>query len=329
MIKDPYQVLGVHRTATHEEVVKAYRTLATKWHPDKNLDNVKEAVSRFKEISAAFETLGDKDKRKNYDFYGTNQFPSFSFRSRNTVDDVFDNIFSQVFGDQRSFSEHKSRIKITLKEAYFGCLKKIVVEKKGMCEVCKGTGSSRWDPCLKCDRKGFVFVSEGAFRVQTTCVHCQGKGSVPIEGCHSCLGKGYNVTESKEAEIRIPPGAVDGLQIRSSVNEQDIFVVVNIEKDERFERHDKVLIGSTEIPYHKLVLGGESEFDIFGKKVVIKIPPRLKAGSRIRIKGEGMPAIQNSNVRGDLFIDVKLKMPDDLTKEHEKIIARLAKIYRE
>lgn len=328
MNKDPYQILGVGRDASHEEIVKAYRLLATRYHPDKNLQNPSEAAEKFKEISSAFEIIGDEGKRRDYDFYSSGA-PSFSFRSRNSVDDVFDNIFSQFFGDQRSNSPSRVRIRISLAEAFHGCTKSVPLEKHSSCESCKGTGSSSWDSCTKCQGRGFVVFNNGPMRMQTSCSFCQGRGSISSKKCSECSGKGHLVDSSKNLDIKIPPGVEEGSQMRlagEAADGSDLFVIISVDKDERYSRKDGFLIGSLEVPYSKLVLGGEENLDLFGSTLKIKIKPRLNAGSRLRIKGQGMPLLHNPSTKGDLLLDIHLKMPSDLTKEHLKTIEKLLKI---
>jgi molecular chaperone DnaJ len=326
---DPYQVLGVNRKATQDEIARAYRTLAAKHHPDRNPENQQESAAKFKEVTAAFEMIGSEDKRKRYDLYGE-QPPSFSFRSRNSVDDVFDNIFEHVFGNQkRGPGGSKMRVRISLKEAFTGCERTVQAEKHKFCDTCKGTGSSSWEPCHHCSGRGFVIVGSGQMRVQSSCAQCHGRGSLSKTKCDNCQGKGYNVDSVKDVVVRIPPGIDDGSQIRmagEAADDGDLFVVVNVDRDENFARQDRMLMGGVDVPYHLLVMGGSVSLDLFGVKISVKVPPRTPAGSRVRIKGQGMPFLQNPAVRGDLFVDLRLKMPKSVCKEHEKLLKALAKL---
>jgi len=328
MQKDPYQVLGVGKDASQEEITKAYRSLATKFHPDKNPQSPSDAAEKFKEISAAFEILGNDQRRRDYDFYSSG-VPSFSFRSRNSVDNVFDNIFSQMFGDQRSPAASKVRARVTLAEAYRGCEKIIPVEKHSSCGSCKGTGSSEWNGCSKCEGRGFVIASNGPMRMQISCTFCRGMGSVSVKKCGDCKGRGYLVDSVRDVEIKIPPGVDEGNQVRlagEGSDGGDLFVVVSVDKDENISRQDGFLMGRLEVPYSKLVLGGEEHFDLFGSLLEVKIAPRLNAGKKLRIKGQGMPSLRDPSVRGDILLDICLKMPGELTKEHSKAIEKLSKI---
>lgn len=330
MSQDPYQTLGVSKSATQEDIVKAYRTLASRWHPDKNPSNPSEASEKFKQIAAAFEVIGDKQRRRNYDFYGTGQFPAFNFRSRNAVDDIFDNLFPQFFGGRGNKSNaSRSRVKVSLAEAFTGCTKVVKSEKHEPCATCSATGSVDWSRCTQCDGSGFLFTSDGPMRIQTSCTQCSGKGSNSVQSCHECNGRGYRVAAQKDVALPIPPGAEDGMQVRisgESPDGGDLFVVVGVEKDARLTRQQRNLFGSLEVPYTVLVLGGEAKFDLFGSVITVKIPRGTKSGTRIRLASQGMPHIQNPSARGDLFLDVILKLPEEITKEHERILMNLAKL---
>lgn len=329
MDKDLYKVLGLTPSASREDVHKAFRSLAAKYHPDRNPDNAAEASMMFKEVSAAFEILGDDSKRKQYDMRRDGRWhPSFSFRSRNSVDDIFNNMFSQFFGDQRP-SGSRVRVKVTLEEAYFGCSKKVDVENHQFCESCKGTGASSWEPCVRCAGKGFFAISEGSFNARSSCMDCGGRGSKPKEKCSSCSGRGYELIGSKQMEVNIPPGVDNGFQIRvagGGHGGEDLFLSVMVDKHENLERRDHFLIGRVDVVYSKLVLGGVEEFDLFGSKISLKIPPRSVPGTKLRMKGKGMPLPQNPELRGDLILELRLKIPVVLTKEYEEILSKLMKI---
>ena len=327
--KDPYKVLGVSSSASKDEIHKAFRALAAKYHPDRNPDDQEAAAAMFKEVAAAFEIVGEESRRRQYDMYREGRWqPSFSFRSRNSVDEIFNHMFGSVFGDQRPAAS-RVRVKVTLEEAYFGCSKKVDVEEHGFCDPCKGTGSSSWHPCGKCGGKGFFVMSEGPMTSKSSCITCGGRGSTPKEKCQSCSGRGYAVLGSKKIEVQIPPGVDNGFQIRvageGSAGE-DLFLAVMLEKNERLERHNHFLAGRIEVSYSKLILGGTEEFDLFGSKISLRITPRSYPGMKLRVKGKGMPMPQNPDVRGDLILELKLKVPSSLTKEHEDLLSKLLKI---
>jgi molecular chaperone DnaJ len=327
---DPYAVLGVDKKATQEQISKAYRTLAAKYHPDRNPDDSSQAVVKFKEVTTAWEMIGDEDKRRRHDFYGRSA-STFSFRSRNSVDDVFDNLFSQFFGGPFSPDSalQRLRVKITLAEAYHGCSKAIKSEGREPCSTCTGTGSASWSRCAACGGSGFVVVGDEPTRVQSACVSCAGRGSTPEQSCSACNGRGYKVVSERNLDINIPRGIEDGTQIRlpnGAHDGKDIFVVVNVERDPTISRQNKNLFLPVEVSYATLVLGGEASAVLFGEEIVVKIPKGTRSGSRFRLAGRGMPHIQNSSLKGDLFIDLALKVPTNPSKEYEDLLKALAKI---
>lgn len=327
--EDPYKVLGVMPTSSKEEVHKAFRTLAAKYHPDRNMDDPEGASIKFKEVTAAFEILGDDERRRRYDMYREGRWqPSFSFRSRNSVDDMFDNMFSKFFGNQHATGS-RLRVKITLEEAYFGCSKELEVEDQKFCDPCKGTGSSSWVTCQRCSGRGFFTFSEGRVQTRSSCVDCGGRGSTSKERCASCEGKGYISGETKKVSIKIPQGIDNESQIRiagEGHDGSDLFVSVFVEKHKSIHRQGHFLLGRLEVPYSKLVMGGDASFDLFGSSIPLKIPPRARPGSRFKLKGKGMPIPQNPSMKGDLVLELALKIPEVLTKEYEEAILNLMKI---
>lgn len=321
MHKDPYLVLGVDRKAPQDEIGKAFRSLAAKHHPDKNPENPQESSVKFKEATAAYEMIGDESKRKQYDFYSSHQF--VGFRSRNKVDDVFDNLFSQFS------SASKARVRVSLAEAFSGCVKTVKSESRERCSVCSATGSSDWARCTGCNGSGFLFTSEGPMRIQTSCVHCSGRGSVSKQSCRSCNGRGSVVNSERDVELTIPRGVEDGMQIRiagEGSSGSDLFVVIGVDKNPSIERQQRNLMTSVDVPYSTLVLGGTVSFSLFDSSIEVKIPQRTRSGSRMRIKGQGMPAIQNPEMRGDLFLDLNLAMPPSLDGEYGRLMRKLSKL---
>jgi molecular chaperone DnaJ len=323
---DPYRVLGVGRDATQEDISRAYRAMAGRYHPDRNPDDHEVAASMFKEATAAFELIGTAEKRRSYDL--SSRPASFSFRSRNSVDDVFDNLFSQFFGPkggaEQGFS--RSRVRVSLAEAYSGCTRKVGFESREACGLCHGTGSTEWSRCSPCGGTGFVVSADGHVRIQTSCSSCSGRGSKPVQSCSPCNGRGYRVSAERSAEVRIPAGVEDGTQIRVAGSDGDLFVVVSVDKDPNVSRHKTDLFVSLDVPYSTLVLGGEASVALFGSSISLRVPRGTRAGSRIRVRGMGMPHMRNESARGDLFVEVGLFVPVSLTKDHERLVARLAKI---
>lgn len=308
-MKDYHRVLGVNKHSSLEEINKAYRNLVIKYHPDKNQD--KKAIEKFKEIQEAYENLKTSK-------------PVFSFNVKNSVDDVFDNVFSKIFGNQSSQKSSKVRLKISLEESYRGCEKNIEIEKNNFCEKCLGTGGLSWTPCEKCKGKGFIYKNE-SITIQSSCAYCNGKGNIIDEKCNNCMGNGFFISEKKIKTINIPAGISDETQIRLAGENfgDDLYVVVNVQKDEIFDRKDNNLICDVEVPYHVLVFGGNINFNIFKEQINIKIKPRTKTGSKIFVNGLGFPSLDDVKNRGQLQLNVQLKLPDQMTKDHKQLIEKL------
>lgn len=315
-MKDYYKILGVSNNASKEEIDNAYRSLAIKYHPDKNLENQEFFVSKFKEIQEAYEHL-----------IKTKYNVRFDFKSKNSVDSIFDNMFSKFFGNQKNDCS-KIRIKISLEEALTGCTKNILVERHSFCNSCQGTGGASWENCEKCFGKGFVYDSSEKIVFQSGCSYCLSKGSIIKEKCSDCKGQGFVNLEPKNVEVDIPPGIKESSQIRIE-NEGsgggDLYVIVNVDKHPRLKRDNQDLILDLEVFYSTLFFGGKVGFDFFGKNMEVSIKPRTKPDSKIIIKNKGLPFMENKNIKGDLILIVKLKFPN-ANKEYNKILKDLSNL---
>lgn len=312
-MKDYHSILEVNSDATKEDIEKSYRRLVIKYHPDKNLENQEEFSRKFKEIQEAYEYLINLKDR-------------FNFKSKNSVDDIFDNILSKYFGNQNLNNASRIRIKISLEESYFGCSKQISINENVSCTFCEGTGGLSWFSCKKCSGKGFVYDKDKLV-IQTTCCFCDGKGSVIKEKCDHCRSQGYITTGQKNINVQIPSGIKDGTQIRiqdESLNDE-IYVLVNIEKHNIFSREKQDLICDLEVPYSTLFLGGKIDFNLFNENIKVNIKPRTKPGSKIIIKNQGFSFMENSNVKGNLIFNIKLKFPKEINKELKDLIGKLEK----
>jgi molecular chaperone DnaJ len=309
-MKDYYKILGLRTNSSQEEVDKAYRKLVLKYHPDRN-ENQQEFIDKFKEIQEAYEFLSKKSP--------------ISFKTRNSVDDIFDNMFSKFFGDQKiNNNSSKVRIKISLEEAYAGCEKEVEIDKHEFCNDCEGTGGSLWEPCAKCNG-GFVYENR---LPRAACYFCEGRGSVVKEKCINCSGNGFIIKEKKSLLVKVPSGIQNDTQIRLAGEGSgggDLYVVVNIQKHNFFERHNDNLISDIFVPYHTLILGGNFSFNLFDEKIDIKIKPRTKTGSKIVLKNKGMPFLEDANSKGDLELTVQIYLPKEISQEHKDILDKLKK----
>lgn len=359
MAQDFYELLGVDKNVSADELKKAYRKLALKYHPDRNPGN-KEAEEKFKEISHAYEILSDPDKRRQYDQFGPEAFsgagggPGGNPFGGGGFQDPFD-LFSQIFGNARGgrgggsiFDEffgggrgggHNGAmngsnleygLEITLEEAVFGAEKSISIPKMGTCEHCHGagaepgTGKSR---CVRCGGSGQVTASTGFFQVRQPCPTCHGSGEIFEKPCSKCRGEGRVRTERK-LQIRIPPGVDTGTQLRIAGEGEgglrggtpgDLYVVIHVQNHRIFTRHGNDLICEVPVPFHIAAAEGSVEVPTMSGAVKVKIPAGTQTGARLRVKGKGMPGLRGTG-RGDLLIIVNVEIPSKLNSAQKKAL---------
>jgi len=321
MTDNLYEALGIGKDATQEDIRKAYREMALKYHPDRNPDD-KEAAEKFKNASQAFEVLNDPHKRKQYD--------GFSFRSRDS-DGYFDNIFSKFFSESRNAVKGtRVRINITLQEAFSGCEKTVQIRQQEPCEECHTSGSTKWEHCKACNGHGKSQLKRENIVIEVACMVCSGVGKNPIERCKACSGQGYTRGSIKTVPVTIPAGIENGSQIRipdQGIDGADLYVVVVIAGDRKYERQGRNLFVTLPVSYATLVLGKKVEVTgIDGQKIDIKVRPGTQVASRLRVKGHGMPLPQNLGVRGDLFVILSLKMPTEVSEEEKELLEKLAEL---
>jgi molecular chaperone DnaJ len=339
--RDYYEVLGVPRTATAEEVKKAYRKQAIKYHPDKNPGD-KGAEEKFKELGEAYEALSDPQSRATYDQYG---HAAFDARSRGGAGrgggfhDPFDifrevfggggSIFEDLFGGERRNPNGPQRgsdlrydLEITFLEGAQGCEKEITVTKPDACESCKGTGAEKGSTtkvCATCSGRGQVISSRGIFSIAQTCPRCEGRGKVIEHPCRSCSGHGRRERTSK-IKLKIPPGVDTGARLRSAGNGEagvrggppgDLYVVLHVQAHELFERDGDDLLCDVPISFVQAALGAEVEVPTLSSTAQIRIPPGTQSGTILRLKGKGIKNVQGYGT-GDLHIRVNVEVPTRL-----------------
>jgi molecular chaperone DnaJ len=355
--RDYYEVLGVGRTVSAEELKKAYRKLAVQHHPDKNPGDGG-AEEKFKEIGEAYDVLSDADKRAAYDRYGHAAFQQGGGvprgGGRGGFHDPFDifrevfggaggggggagGIFEQFFGGAGGRNEQENRqrgsdlrydMQITLEDAAFGAEKEIEVSKLNTCDACNGTGAekgSRVVGCNTCGGRGQVVSSRGFFQVSQTCPRCRGTGQTVEKPCPRCRGEGRAETSTR-IKLRIPPGIEDGSRLRSTGNGEagirggpngDLYVVIHIKEHDVFEREEANLYCDLPIGFAVAALGGERTVPTLHGDAIVKIPSGTQSGTVFKIKGKGMPLL-NGGVQGDLLVRVVIAVPHKLTGEQRK-----------
>jgi len=363
--RDYYEVLGVDKSASQEEVKKAYRTLAKKFHPDMNRDNKEEAEEKFKEVSEAYEVLADPEKRSKYDKYGhaglegafgADGFNWNDFTHFTDISDIFGDIFaggSSIFdaffgggmrgrrstGPARG-SDLRYDIDISLREAATGLEKELHIPHSVRCGECGGTGAEKGTSpltCQTCKGSGQVknvqsrgysqFISIGP------CQACRGAGSIIEKKCGNCSGAGSNKKTSK-LEVSIPPGAENGLRLRlrgeGDAGQRggppgDLYVVVHVNPDKRFAREGPHLLTETEITFVQAALGDEVDVPTLDGKATMKVPAGTQPGTMFRLKGKGMPFMGRRG-QGDLHVKVNVTVPEKLSSEQKRLLREFGEL---
>ena len=355
--KDYYEVLGVIKSASPEEIKKAYRKLALKYHPDKNKGD-KTAENKFKEASEAYHVLSDKERRSNYDQFGHAAFEGSSGRGGFSNFD-FTNAFSDIFGSDifedffDGFGSTRGRgrrrssnfrgadlrydLSISLEDAYNGKKQEINFSSNDKCGTCDGSGAqpgSKPVSCSACGGHGQVRSSQGFFTIQQTCPECAGSGEQISSPCKDCRGMGKKQSR-KKIFASIPKGVDDGTRIRLSGKGEagikgggngDLYIFVSIKNHNIFKRSDENLFFEFPISLADSALGTTIEVPtIDGGKAKVKIPPGTQNGKQFRLRGKGMPIIRNKEY-GDLYIQAITEVPVSLTKEQKNLLEQFKKL---
>ncbi|MBS3102789.1 molecular chaperone DnaJ [Candidatus Woesearchaeota archaeon] len=353
MAKDYYKILGVDKTATKEEIKKAYKNLAKQYHPDLNKDS--SSAEKFKEINEAAAVLADDQKREQYDRFGTTAeqfrgFEGFDFSDFMSdiggfdFDQVFESFFGGGFGRRRRRgpsrgSDLRYDIEITLEEAAKGAAKQISIPKLMKCEKCNGRGAeSEKDivSCPDCSGSGVHRREQrtpfGIFATQTTCRKCRGQGTYIKKECANCDGTGV-VRKTRKLEIKIPAGAEEETNLRiagegeageKGAEPGDLYIIIHVKQHGIFERHGDDIYTKANVPFAIAVLGGEIEVPTLDGKAKLKIPPGTQSNTVFRMKGKGIPYLHGSG-QGDELIEVVIEVPEKLSKRQKELLKEFEK----
>ncbi len=346
--KDLYEILGVAKNASEDELKKAYRRLAMKYHPDRNPDD-KDAEAKFKEAKEAYEILSDAQKRAAYDQFGHAAFeagmgggagPGYGggFGGA-SFSDIFGDVFGDILGGGRGRGTRAYRgadlqynLEISLEEAVAGTTVKIRVPTTEPCQACGGSGAKKGTKpktCPTCGGAGAVRIQQGIFAVQQTCPTCHGRGEIIEEPCPECRGQG-RVQTHKTLSVKIPPGVDTGDRIRLGGEGEpgehggpagDLFVVIHVKPHPIFTRQDADLYCEVPISFATAALGGEVEVPTLGGRARLKIPPETQSGKLFRLRGKGVPPVRGG-VPGDLICKVNIETPVNLTEAQKDMLRR-------
>ncbi|WP_394143001.1 molecular chaperone DnaJ [Burkholderia multivorans] len=344
--RDYYEVLGVAKNASDDEIKKAYRKLAMKYHPDRNPDN-KDAEEHFKEVKEAYEMLSDSQKRAAYDQYGhagvDPNMGGAGAQGFGGFADAFGDIFGQAAGGRGGRggpqvyrgADLRYSMEITLEQAAHGYDTQIRVPSWVSCEVCHGSGAkpgTKPETCPTCHGQGTVRMSQGFFSIQQTCPKCHGTGTYIPEPCAHCHGSG-KVKETKTLEVKIPAGIDDGMRIRSAGNGEpginggppgDLYVEIHIKPHAVFERDGDDLHCQMPIPFTTAALGGEIEVPTLAGRATFPVPEGTQSGKTFRLRGKGIKGLRSS-IAGDLYVHVQVETPVKLTDHQRDLLKQFEK----
>ena len=344
MKKDYYEVLGVPKTATQDEIKSTFRKLAKKYHPD--VSKEENAAEKFKEYQEAYAVLSDENKRKQYDQYGHAAFQNSAGGGYDFSGFDFSDIFSDLFGSSFGFnfggnSNRKSRgrdrvmrVDLSFEEAVFGTKKTINIDTYDECDSCHGKGGFDEEVCSNCHGTGTVTAEQrtlfGSFMAKTTCPKCSGKGRSYKRSCSKCSGTG-KVRVNKDIEVKIPAGVDTGNQQRvagygeyGSAGNGDLYLEYRVHNHELFERDGNDIYLEVPLTITEAILGCKKEIPTLTGKVKLTIEAGSNTGDKLRLKGKGIEDV-HSYRKGDMYVVLKVIMPDKLSRDQKKLFEQLDK----
>lgn len=352
---DYYEVLGVTRDATSDQIKSAYRKAALKWHPDRNPENKPDAEHRFREASEAYSILSDPQKRATYDRYGHAGLSNQVFDASNfgSIFEEFQDVFGEMFGFQDIFGGGARRrggraraqrgadmrydLKLSFEDAAAGVKTKLKIPRMEDCEACKGTGAkpgSGMEVCQACKGHGQLHYQQGFFAVSRTCPHCHGVGKIIKESCAECRGQG-RIERSRTIEVSVPAGVDSSMRLRvAGEGEQgtnggvpgDLYIFIEVKEHAFFERRGADLYCNVPITVSQAALGDEIMVPTMSGEETLTIPEGTQPGTLFRRKGKGLPDPHGG--KGDLYVNVRVVVPSKLTKEQRSLFEQLHRVIK-
>ncbi len=362
--RDYYEILGISPNVSSEEIKKAYRRLAVKYHPDKNRDNSKEAEEKFKEVSEAYKILSDGEKRKIYDQYGHaglqadlgaggggftgSDFDPFTifneFFGQRSSSGGGGGIFDNLFGGRASHrgsqpgSDLQYSMEITFKEAAFGTEKEIQVPRYETCSNCRGSGvkpGSSPQTCSTCGGRGSIAVSQGFFSMSRTCTQCHGRGTIIKDPCKECRGSG-RVRRTRRVKVKIPAGIDNGSHLRLTGQGEaglrggptgDLYIGIRVRPHPIFKREGDTVICEIPITFTLAALGGEIRVPTLNGRARLKVPPGTQTNKIFRLRKMGIPHLHSSG-RGDQWVKIIVETPVSLSAEQKQLLKKFEEVGR-
>lgn len=338
--RDYYEVLGVSRDAAEDDIKKAYRRMAMKYHPDRNPGD-EEAAEKFKEAGEAYEVLSDPQKRQVYDRYGHDGLRGAAGGGAGAGDfgggfsDIFGDMFSDIFGGggrggPRRGADLRYELDITLEEAYSGSEHTITIPRFDNCGSCKGTGNAKGGKpptCPTCHGRGQVRIQQGFFTLAQTCPQCRGRGTVITDPCPDCKGQGQ-IRSEQTLTVKVPAGVDVGDRIRRSGDGEpgdagappgDLYIQINVKPHDFFEREGADLFCTVPIGFVTAALGGELDVPTLDGKAKLKIPEGTQTNKTFRLRGKGMPSLRGGG-HGDLLVTAMVETPVKLTRKQRDLL---------
>lgn len=348
-VKDYYEILGVNKKATQDELKKAYRKLARKYHPDLNPGD-KSSEQKFKEVNEAYEVLGDEKKRAEYDQFGRTPFeggPGFDYRTYTSGDRFdfggFGDIFSDLFsgGERVEAADAKGHdlvmdLELTLEEAFSGVTKPVTFNREIGCSNCKGTGAETYQQCSNCKGTGKIGTSKGFFRMSQNCGLCRGTGKKITKACSACSGRG-KIFHTETIKIKIPAGADTGSRVKvrgmggageGNGPAGDLQIELTVRQHPLFTRKGDNLYIDVPVTFGEAALGTRIEVPTIDGVAAMTLPAGTQSGQKFKLSGKGFPSSKN-NKTGDQYVTIKIAVPKNIPEKAKSAIQEIEALYKE